>query len=995
MARGTAKLGRSVLDLDVEDGRFVQKLNKAEGDAQKFTDKTGRMVRDAGRAIGGLGGSMTRDLTLPIVGAGAAITKFGLEFDTTMREVVGLTDVTQDQIGGIREQILALGPAVGKGPQELGEAFYFVSSAGFAAEEAMEVLEVSARAAASGLGETQTIAQVLGGVINAYGKNNISAARAADILTEAVSQGTAEASGFASVIGNVVPGAAALGVSFDQVTAAMAGMTLSGVGVEESATSLINIFSSLQKPTKQAEEAMGELGLSSAGLRRQLREEGLLATLRTLEERFAGNETASAAVFGNIRALRGVTALLGLDAEQLNSVFEKVENSQGRAAQAFADTEGPARDLDRALAEMEATGIQLSEDVIPLVVDVLKQLAAGVRGVGDWWRSLDKDTRRAIVQFLAFVAVTGPVLLIVGKLVTALGALITVTKWLTGSKGLSALAGRVPIVGAALRGLLGPIGLLLAAVEALKFGLTQLTDYEIETEFLKAAEATGDFSGALRDAADAAASSGLSLEDFRDRVIEAMRSGMDWAGALEYAADKTRSLSTGLDDTHQSMDDYGERMLGLAGATRDGVDAAVLEAAGLPPEMAATLADPAGEVAGAATELTDDVAAAAQKAREESLRQMRDMISDMATVLAAGPDQIADEAQALADALVSPYADFNRRADLEVQLAQGNMQAAIDTGDTGLQSRVFQQVNDWLAQYELLEPGAIAAGELVNPALESGINSNLDAMLQWVQDNVTGPTSDKFELADTLHELGYASLAAYVRGIGQQEEAARRQAEILAGRAVTALAQPRQARMRGEETGGSYGSGIGSQGWYVGGQAGHLRESARWNLPLDASGIGYNVGWSYGNGLAWSQTYVNDKAAQLKAGVQRFLEFAGSPAYTHSREIGENVALSWGDALGSALHAIDLSREVDRIGSQLGAVPPLRTPTLPEAASVASGAFLASGGTGTAGRLGNEIHYHWELTVDGVPKTVDSAEEAIRTLTELGAFTDGRVVTGG
>jgi len=50
---------------------------------------------------------------------------------------------------------------------------------------------------------------------------------------------------------------------------------------------------------------------------------------RTLEERFGNNETAAAAVFGNIRALRGVTALLSLDTDQLNGIFADTAGALG------------------------------------------------------------------------------------------------------------------------------------------------------------------------------------------------------------------------------------------------------------------------------------------------------------------------------------------------------------------------------------------------------------------------------------------------------------------------------------------------------------------------------------------------------------------------------------------------------------------------------------------------------------------------------------------
>jgi len=318
---GREFLGRAVLELAVDPRKLKLGLAAARADALRAVGDLQKGLTNIGRAMSEAGGRMTTGITLPVLAIGAAVAKVGTDFETVMKRAVGLAGVSADAIGGVKASILALGKEVGKTPQELGEAFYFVASAGFTAAEAMDVLRIAAMASAAGLGTTQDVAKVLGLVINAYGHENITAARAADILTAAVRDGTAEADAFASVLGRVVPTAATLGVSFDQVTAAIAAMTQSGLSADEAATSLNQVMVSLLKPTREAEQAMADMGLSAEGLRKQLREQGLLAVLRTLEERFAGNDEAASLVFGNVRALRGVLSLLGLDAERTQAAL--------------------------------------------------------------------------------------------------------------------------------------------------------------------------------------------------------------------------------------------------------------------------------------------------------------------------------------------------------------------------------------------------------------------------------------------------------------------------------------------------------------------------------------------------------------------------------------------------------------------------------------------------------------------------------------------------
>jgi TP901 family phage tail tape measure protein len=707
--------------------------------------KIGGALAGIGQNLSKTGRSMTTNLTLPLLAAGGAATKLALDFDTTLRQIVGLTDVTGEEIDDVREKILALGPAVGKGPQELAEAFYFIASAGFKADEAMEVLETSAKAAASGLGETQTIAQVLGGVINAYGRENITAAKAADILTEAVSQGTAEASGLASVIGNVVPGAAALGVSFDQVTAAMAGMTLSGVGVEESATSLIQIFSSLQKPTSQAEEALRGMGLSSAELRRQLREEGLLATLRTLEERFAGNETASAAVFGNIRALRGVTALLTLDSTQLNAVFEKVADSTGRMGEAYEETEGPQRELDRNMADLQATAIQLGTDVLPMVVDVLGQIAGAARALGKWWKSLDDDTRKGIVQWLAWVAIAGPVLILFGKLASGAAALFKVVGFLFGARGIPALITVLKSLRLASFAALGPIGLLVAAVVI----LYELLDGTAEAkQFDTFAKKLGKSAGHLKSDLDKA---GVSAEEFAAAVETA-------GGNVELAFDRL-------------VNGAGRAVVDTAAALREGGGAVKDAAAELPTEVAAALIDGQFEIGPAAEVMVDPIDEAMQKAKQDVADAAVELIHALATGLSSNPQELRDAAQAMIEDILHPFPDAKHRLEIEGILARGDWITGLTSPDSGDRARTAEYLKGILTEYEQLAPGALAAGKLLNPALQDGIDQTLAALKTYLE-TVTGDIVSEYELADELQRMGYDGLAGWVRGHAAQQQTA-------------------------------------------------------------------------------------------------------------------------------------------------------------------------------------------------------------------------------
>jgi hypothetical protein len=79
-------------------------------------------------------------------------------------------------------------------------------------------------------------------------------------------------------------------------------------------------------------------------------------------------------VFGNVRALRGVLSLLAIDSKQLDKVFADTAAAQGDLAEGYKETEGSARQFARAQAAVEAELIDLSSDVLPVVLDMLQKI---------------------------------------------------------------------------------------------------------------------------------------------------------------------------------------------------------------------------------------------------------------------------------------------------------------------------------------------------------------------------------------------------------------------------------------------------------------------------------------------------------------------------------------------------------------------------------------------------------------------------------------------
>ena len=326
----------------------------------KFDDKG---LKGAQKALAGFANFATdiaRVASAAVAGVAVASVKEAAQFETSLAKIQGLVGVTADEIGELEDAAKRLGPEFGISANEAVDALFFITSAGLRGAGATEVLEASLKGAAIGLGDTKTIADLATSAVNAYGEAQLGGAEAVDVLAEAVRLGKLEPAELASAMGQVLPLASNLGVSFDQVGAAMAGMSKTGTDAATASTQLRQIFATLAKPTVGANKALAELGLSAQGLRDQLRGEGLFATLETLTTAFDGNIEATTEVFGNIRALSGVLDLMGASAEDNREVFALMADDIKISNEAMSITAETAEfKFNKAMAKTQAILLEI------------------------------------------------------------------------------------------------------------------------------------------------------------------------------------------------------------------------------------------------------------------------------------------------------------------------------------------------------------------------------------------------------------------------------------------------------------------------------------------------------------------------------------------------------------------------------------------------------------------------------------------------------------
>lgn len=434
---------------DLQAGRVLVRIavnasafNRSMQRATRRLDNFGRRAREVGRAL-------RLSLAFPLAGASVAIVKFSSDFEATMVKIETLVGVNRQTVAAWSEDLLDLGVALGKGPNELADALFFITSAGFRGQEAIDALTASAKASAVGLGETKEVALALAGALNTFGKSGLTAGAAADILSATVRKGNVEASSIAATFGRVNSLMRSAGGTFADVGAFVAAFTLSSVKADEAVTSLRGTLNTFFKQTTEGKEILSELELTTEDLRKSVGEQGLARTLvKLVEDLEALGGEAVNKVIPNIRALAGVLAVTGENGEKFIDISDEIANSLGLVDRQFERTKDTAKfGINVMLASIQKLAVNVGKVLLPEVLKLADSINKFAKEASD----ADRKTVGMVIAFGALALVLSPLLI-------TLGIFLSVTSFVVGGIA-SVAAGFISLAAAG-----GPIGIAVAAL---------------------------------------------------------------------------------------------------------------------------------------------------------------------------------------------------------------------------------------------------------------------------------------------------------------------------------------------------------------------------------------------------------------------------------------------------------------------------------------------------------------------------------------------------
>lgn len=415
---------------------------------ERIQKRTAKSIEQTGGKISGLSDKFAL-LSAPILAVATAGFKLNSDFTNGLAKVSTLVDTTVVSMDKVKEEIRSVSDETGASIADLSESVYQAISAGVDAGHAVSFVKDMTIAAKAGFTDTTTAVNGVTTVLNAYGKSAEEATAVTDQMLLAQNFGKTSFGEMAQSMGNVIPIAAQLNVSTQELFGSIAVLTKNGIRTSEAITGLKAAYSNILKPSSEAAKMAQSLGLEFNAA--HLKSVGWVKFLEEVKQATGGDAEKMAQLFGSVEGLNSILVLTGKGAGDFDKVMDQMAQSAGMTREAYEKMLTPSEQMQIAMNQLKNAGMDLAVSFTPY----FKAMSLRVKELAAWFRSLTPEQKKligqvafGIVAFQMFGSTLGRMLTIGGRAFGTFNSIATgISKAGSVSKYLAAqFKGIIPVV---------------------------------------------------------------------------------------------------------------------------------------------------------------------------------------------------------------------------------------------------------------------------------------------------------------------------------------------------------------------------------------------------------------------------------------------------------------------------------------------------------------------------------------------------------------------
>ncbi len=485
--------------LTLDTNRFNAGMESANAQFKALRDEnitTAEKIQGVGGALTTIGGTLTRNVTLPLVGAGAAALTVAANFDEGMSKVQAISGATGEDLEKLRNKAREMGSKTKFSATEAADAMSYMAMAGWKTGEMLDGIEGIMNLAAASGEDLATTSDIVTDALTAFGLKAKDSAHFSDILAAASSNANTNVSMLGESFKYCAPIAGAMGYSAEDVAEALGLMANSGIKASQAGTAMRSIMTKLTGDFKISGKELGEVTISANnadGSMRDLTE--ILEDCRGAFSKLTESEkSANAETLAGKYAMSGFLALMNAAPEDVDKLSGAINNCDGAAEKMAATMQNNLKgQLTVLKSQAEELAIGFGTELMPVAQDLVGVASSAVQA----FSGLDDGAKKFIVYAGLAAAAAGPLATGIGKVTSGVGSVMETVGGAV--KAFKDANGVVSGLGAALNSVVSPAGWVVLGLGAVTAAGVAL--YAATRDANKGTKELGEaFKGAAADA---------------------------------------------------------------------------------------------------------------------------------------------------------------------------------------------------------------------------------------------------------------------------------------------------------------------------------------------------------------------------------------------------------------------------------------------------------------------------------------------------------------
>ena len=393
----------------------------------------GKKMQELGGKIKGVGTNLSKYVTAPIVALGGVSMAAWNEVDDALDTVTKKTGASGDALKEMQDQVRDIATSMPTTFEDAGVAVGEVNTRfGLTGDALQDLSEDFIKFAKINDTDVNNSIDTIQSAMAAFNTETDKASGVLDLFTAAGQQTGVPLESLAETVKKNATALQEMGLGLEDSVMFLAQLDKSGVDSTTVLAGLKKAFQNAAKQGKPMNEALSELQ-------------------DNMKNASSDAEAAQYAteLFGT-RAGAAIAEYVRNGQLDFEALGVSMEEYAGTVSKTYEETLDPIDELTTAMNQMKDLGYEIGEAAAPIIVETLTVLKDVITELKAKWDELTPAQQDMIVKFALVAAAVGPVLVVVGQLVSIIGAVIAAA----------------PVMGAALAALTGPGAIVIGIIGA-------------------------------------------------------------------------------------------------------------------------------------------------------------------------------------------------------------------------------------------------------------------------------------------------------------------------------------------------------------------------------------------------------------------------------------------------------------------------------------------------------------------------------------------------